>query len=115
MKNLLPFLLIVQMILPAAASAAPDALIIQAEEFTDYNELGFRQIYANPVGFLEGLDSTGEWTEYDADFFASGTWSAAIYLQGAAGIPYHLQLILTPAGGGDSQVVNFEFVGAGCG
>jgi hypothetical protein len=64
--------------------------------------------------YLQGLDYPGEWTKYALPVTAFGSYTVTMICWGDNAIPYHLRLYLTPQSGGDTQVIDFQFLGKGC-
>ncbi len=97
---------------PMPASAL--TIKIEAEDFVDFYESGLITEIREYLSRLEGLDYPGEWTEYTMNVSAYGTYSFLLLCWGDFGVPYHLQLHLTPILGGDTQTIDINFVGKGC-
>jgi hypothetical protein len=96
-------------------------LAIEAETYTEYNELGGAGIQSLPGSgcsgghFLYGLDTPGEWTRYQITPGGSGVFSFALTCKGVIGREYGFRLVFAPVEGGAEQTVDFTFVGTGFG
>ena len=92
-------------------------LAIEAETYTASNETGGAQIQSLPLSgcsggyFLYGLDTPGEWVQYDVTLSGSGTFSFTLKCRGVVNRDYGFHLVFTPVGGGEAQTVDFTFVG----
>ena len=91
-------------------------VIVQAESFTDSHDIAFESIrvYNNIV--LVGLDSAGEWAEFQIAAPAFGTYTLMMRCWGTLNVPYLFRLVTRPVQGEDPQTRTLSFVGQGsCG
>lgn len=106
-------------VIPVSLSA--QRLAIEAESYTASNETGGAAIQSLPLSgcsggyFLYGLDTPGEWVQYDVTLGGSGTFSFTLKCRGVFSREYGFRLVLTPVDGGEPQTVDFTFVGMGFG
>jgi len=118
-RRLLSILSVAFSLVPATLSA--QRLAIEAESYTASNETGGAQIQSLPLSgcsggyFLYGLDTPGEWVQYDVALGASGTFSFTLKCRGVLSREYGFRLVFTPVDGGEAQTVDFTFVGMGFG
>jgi hypothetical protein len=100
----------------AATSTSAIDLSIEAEAFRYAHDIANDRIAANGT-LLFGLDSPGEWTQYELSTSSFGTFGVVMRCWGDINVPYHLQLLVLPSEGeGDPQMVDFNFIGKGsCG
>lgn len=110
----------------AALCIAPSIVLaqrqlIEAEDFSTSYDWGGAAIQALPLSgcsggyFLYGLDTPGEWVEYELGVNASGVFGFTMTCRGTLNRPYALKLAFFPAGGGPASTVEFSFVGEGFG
>ena len=106
-------------VIPLSVSA--QRLAIEAEAYTASNETGGAAIQSLPLSgcsggyFLYGLDTPGEWVQYDVTLSDSGAFSFALKCRGVFDRQYGFRLVFTPVDGGEPQTVDFTFVGMGFG
>ena len=102
-------LLIVFVLLIAIAPASVNAgsIVVEAEDFVAYNNLGGVMI-SSALGpgcsggyMLIGLDIPREWTQYDLSCSQSGFYSVLMKCRGTFSQSYLLRLALTPEGAGE--------------
>jgi hypothetical protein len=111
--------LVLLLVIPAAVHA--QAVVIEAESFVDFSELGNVHISAvsdsgcSGRNKLVGLDYPEEWTEYPMPLDSTGVYAPRLWCRGNAGQEYHLQLTLTPDTMGSPQTIDFTFTGIGYG
>ena len=98
----------------APASVRSETLKVEAEAFVDFYESGQYLLIREYLLRLEGLDFPGEWTDYNMNVSAYGTYSFLILCWGDFNVPYHLRLHLTPILGGTTQTIDINFLGKGC-
>lgn len=105
----------------APAQVCSQVISIEAEDFTDYCDIGNDTINFIPgTGcsggtLLVGLDYPDEWTSYTTVVDSPGVYRSGIWFRGNYGLQYHLQLDLIPDTSGTSQTIDFTFVGNGYG
>lgn len=100
-------------LLALSPSVRAERILLEAEAFTAYHEIGFNPII-NYGAYLFGLDYPGEWVEYlIANVSTLGTRSVTIKAIGEAGVPYHLRVTATPDNPANSQSVDVTFTGKG--
>jgi hypothetical protein len=103
---------------PVALFAQP--LTIEAEDYTRFSDVGGTPITTVPLSgcsggyILIGLDSAGEWTQYDVSIGSFGYYSLGFTCRGDFA-EYSFRLVLTPIGPGSVQTVEFTFMGQGYG
>jgi hypothetical protein len=118
-KRLLSIASVVFLLIPVTLSA--QRLAIEAESYTASNDTGGAQIQSLPLSgcsggyFLYGLDTPGEWVQYDVALGASGTFSFILKCRGVFDREYGFRLVFTPVDGAEAQTVDFTFVGMGFG
>ena len=98
----------------APVSVRSETIKVEAEAFVDFYESGLYELISGVLLRLEGLDYPGEWTEYNMNVSAYGTYSFLMLCWGDFNVPYHLRLHLTPALGGVTQTIEINFLGKGC-
>jgi len=114
---LIPFFWAALVLAPASSRA--QRLTIEAESFTSYSDTGGDQIQSLPLSgcsggyFLFGLDTPGEWTQYDVPVTVPGVFSFALKCRGALNREYSFRAVFTPVSGGSAQTVGFNFTGQG--
>lgn len=96
----------------SGAASAQDILVL-ASEYTDSLDIGGDPIGTNLLGWMVGLDSPGEWVEYDIEPQSFGTYEIRMALRGADSVQFHLELTVSDGAGGEEQVIPFDFTGAG--
>lgn len=106
--------LFIASIAPVPIQVRSETIRVEAEDFVGFYESGLYDLIHVYLLRLEGLDYPGEWTEYDMKVSAYGTYSFLLLCWGDGGVPYHLQLHLTPALGGETQTIDINFIGEGC-
>jgi hypothetical protein len=110
-------LIVAALLLPGYRPAMAANISIEAENYFAFNE-----ILSIPIGtytsgtvvYLRGLDYPGEWTKYFLPVFDFGSYNVTMSCWGDLGVYYHLRLYIIPQSGGDTQTIDFEFVGNGC-
>ena len=112
--RLIAISLLIASIVPVPAQVRSETIRVEAEDFVDFYESGLYDLIHVYLLRLEGLDYPGEWTEYDMNVSAYGTYSFLMLCWGDYNVPYHLKLYLTPAAGGITQTIDIEFTGKGC-
>lgn len=90
-------------------------IILDATQFTTSHDIALLPIGANPLGYLQGLDYPGEWTEYAFSITEFGTNSLRILAQGTESVVFHLHVTLSAVGTVDVQEFDITFAGAGFG
>lgn len=100
--------------LPVPDPIRAATITVEAEDFIAFYESGQYDLINEYLNRLVGLDYPGEWTEYEMNVPAFGTYSIIMLCWGDYNVPYHLRLYVTPALGGDTQTIDFEFLGKGC-
>lgn len=76
-------------------------LLVEAEDYTAYHNVGGDMIQKLPVSgcgggyILYGLDTVGEWTQYIVPIAQAGTFRAGIICQGEFNVQYQLTLVFT--------------------
>lgn len=106
-------------VVPVAVFA--QALAIEAESYTAFNDAGGTSIQKVILSgcsggyIIIGLDSPGEWTQYDVSPGGFGYYSLVLTGRGDFGREYRLRLVFTPTGSGSVQTVEFSFTGQGYG
>ena len=117
-RHLLPIILIVLVVAPEAGA---QRYTIEAESYTSYSDAGGEQIqsiYSSGCSngyFLYGLDTPGEWVQYDLAPNTAGVFSCGIKCRGALNRDYAFRAVFTPVTGGNPQTVDFAFAGQGFG
>jgi hypothetical protein len=117
----LPFLPLILAALILAPEARGQRITIEAESFTSYSDAGGAQIQSiESTGcsggyFLYGLDTPGEWTQYDLTASSAGMFSCTIKCRGVLNRNYAFRFVFTPVAGGDSRTIDFNFTGEGFG
>ncbi len=102
-------------------AVAAQRIGVEAEGYADSHDLGGWPIQPWPYSdcssgyVLRGLDTPGEWTEYDVGFPSAASYSVSIKCQGSQGRQYALKVELIPVGGGESRITEFSFTGLGYG
>ena len=97
------------------------AIIIEAEEFSDYHDTDFELIQEATVSgcsggqVLIGLDYPAEWTGYTFSSDSMAIYKPYLEARGTAGYQYTLQLTITPDTMGSPIIVDFTFTGVGFG
>jgi hypothetical protein len=104
-------LLALYLAFPGAATSQD--ILVLASEYTDSLDTGGDPIGTNLLGWMVGLDSPGEWVEYDIEPLSFGTYEIRMALRGADSVQFHLELTVTDAATGEEQVIPFDFTGAG--
>jgi hypothetical protein len=103
------------------AAANAETIRLEAEAFTAYRDVFYGLIRGmeDPNctgGFkLVGLDWVNEWTEYDLTVHEFGNWTVEMRCRGELGVHFTILLTLTGVQSGNSQSIDFEFVGDGAG
>jgi hypothetical protein len=98
-------------------AASAEQIVVEAEDYVDFYDFAFTIIGPLPVGIivaLQGLDMSGEWTEYTLPVAAYGSYSFSMICWGDYGVSYSFNLYFTPESGGDTQAITVSFVGKGC-
>ncbi len=98
----------------APVSVRSETIKVEAEAYVDYYESGLYKLISKYLLRLEGLDYPGEWTEYNINVSAYGTYSFLMLCWGDFNVPYHLKLHVTPALVGVTQTIDINFLGKGC-
>jgi hypothetical protein len=104
-----------------APEARAQRFTIEAESYTAYSESGGAAIQSLPLSgcsggyFLYGLDTAGEWVQYDLTAGRAGVFSCTIKCRGVLNRDYAFRAVFTPVAGGDSRTVDFNFTGEGFG
>jgi hypothetical protein len=112
MKRLVAFAVAV-MLAPCLAGATD--VYVQAESFTDFNNIMPENIRAYN-GSLLGLDYPGEWAEFQVSVSTFGTYLLSVRVWGEANTPYLFHLKTRPIRGEDPQTITISFAGRGyCG
>jgi hypothetical protein len=117
-RRFLPLILTALILAPEARA---QRLTIEAESFTACNETGGAQIQSIVSSgssggyFLYGLDTMGEWVQYDLTASSAGMFSCTIKCRGVLNRDYAFRAVFTPVAGGDSRTVDFNFTGEGFG
>jgi hypothetical protein len=112
-------LLIALLLTPVALHA--QRLVIEAESYIASNEIGGDEIQAIGLSgcsggyYLAGLDTPGEWVEYDAAVNTAGVYSFGLKCRGALDREYKFRAVFTPLLGGATRSVDFTFRGEGFG
>lgn len=119
--NLILLSLVLFSFLTIPISTRSEEIIIEAEDFTDYHDIANDTIKSIPGSgcsggyILVGLDYPDEWVAYPTDVDSHGVYSARAWFRGNLGQEYNLQLALIPDTTGDTQTIDFTFVGTGFG
>jgi hypothetical protein len=93
---------------PAGAATA----YVEAESYTVSHDLGYTLIA--PYGILlQGLDVSGEWTEYVLPQLPFGTYRVSMRCWGEVNVPYELHLKTFPVQGEEPQTIDLKFTGLG--
>ncbi|MCK4350278.1 MAG: hypothetical protein KAX13_05430, partial [Candidatus Krumholzibacteria bacterium] len=74
----------------APVSVRSETIKVEAEAFVDFYESGLYYPIRGVLLRLEGLDYPGEWTEYNMNVSAYGTYSFLMLCWGDFNVPYHL-------------------------
>ena len=115
----LSILSITLVLVPAAAIA--QRLTIEAENYTSCGDAGGAQVQSiESTGcsggyFLYGLDTPGEWVQYDLAPNTAGIYSLGMKCRGTLNRDYAFRALFTPLNGGSPQTVDFNFAGEGFG
>ncbi|MCK4236302.1 MAG: hypothetical protein KAX38_04225 [Candidatus Krumholzibacteria bacterium] len=116
-KLLLPVVILSLLTIPL--SARPEVIKIENENYTEYHDIGndtirvITNIRCGGCFLLTGVDYPGEWAKYLVEVGPYGSYRVRLRCRGEYGIPYNLQLELTPEGPGDPQTTDFSFTGRG--
>jgi hypothetical protein len=100
--------------LPCAARAAD--VFVQAESFVNSHNVEPEEIRGEG-GVLLGLDSPGEWAEFQVVVPTFGTYAVTMRCWGAVNVPYHFRIAMLPVHGEDDpETIDVSFTGKGnCG
>ena len=108
-------------IVPVFAAAQTPSIEIEAEDYTAFYETGgtaMRKVILSGCSggyILIGIDSPGEWTQYNVSPLAFGYYSFILTARGDYGVEYGFKLTFTPTESGTAQTVEFSFTGQGYG
>jgi hypothetical protein len=99
---------------PSLASAAD--VYVQAEDYVYAYDIGYYPITTSG-GLLYGVDTVGEWVQYELPGALYGTYTVTMRCWGDPNVPYVLQLVTLPSDPEDvPQAITLEFIGKGsCG
>ncbi len=112
-----PLILALLLVCSNTGTASADQIVVEAEDYVGFYDFAFDMIGAMPVGYitvLQGLDMSGEWTEYTLPVANYGSYSFSMICWGDLGVPYSFNLYFTPEAGGATQAITVSFVGKGC-
>jgi hypothetical protein len=108
-------------LIPVVAAAQTPSIEIETEDYTAFHDVGGtlmqKVILSGCSGgyILIGLDSPGEWAQYNVSPLAYGYYSFVLTARGDYGVEYGFRLTFTPTGPGTAQTVEFSFTGQGYG
>jgi hypothetical protein len=108
-------------LIPVVAAAQTPSIEIENEDYTAFYDVGgtlMREVILSGCSggyILIGLDSPGEWAQYNVSPPAGGYYSFVLTARGDYGVRYGFKLTFTPTGPGTSQTVEFSFTGQGYG
>jgi len=108
-------------VIPVAVYAQTLSIEIETENYTACNDAGGTSIQKVILSgcsggyILIGLDSPGEWAQYDVSPAGFGYYSFMLTGRGDYGQEYRFRLVFTPTGPGSVQTVEFSFTGQGYG
>jgi hypothetical protein len=100
-----------------AAPTSAEQIVVEAEDFIDFYDIGFNPIMQYTAGIyvtLMGPDYPGEWVEYTLPVTAYGSYSFSMLCWGDDGVKYLLNIYFMPDSGGEIQSITASFTGAGC-
>ena len=109
------------LLLLAPLTAGAQTIEIEAEEYDACNDVGGLPIGTaidpdcSGFSLLEGLDTAGEWTEYDIDVAEVGIYQPRIVCRGSLFESYHFVLVVTGNVSGATDTTEFFFTGIGYG
>jgi hypothetical protein len=97
----------------ASSPAAAQNLVIPAPSYTSANDIASLPITVDPYGWVHGIDTKGEWLEYDLELLVPGNYSSSITVKGTMGVAFDLELEFTGSVSQTAQTVQFGFTGSG--
>jgi hypothetical protein len=98
-------------------TASAEQIVVEAEDYVDFYDFAYDMIGTLPIGtveVLQGLDMSGEWTEYTLPVSAYGSYSFSMICWGDQYVPFSFNIYFTPESGGDTQAITVSFTGEGC-
>ncbi len=104
-------------VLLIAVPASAARVLVEAENYTKSNDIGYEPIRKIGVdgcsggAAMIGLDCEGEWTRYSLTVAAFGTYAAYLRCQGDLGVQFGFRMVLTGSVSGSTQTMEFSFNG----
>ncbi len=101
-------------------SVSAERVQIEAENYLAFHDTansGMAKVPASCSGgaLLAGLDSAGEWTEYEVAIEHDGLYALGVLCRGDLGTDYILLLAFSSDQGGEDQTTQLQFSGVGYG
>ena len=100
-----------------SVSVRAEQIVVEAEDYLSYYDFAYTLISPLNVGLtvvLQGLDMSGEWTEYTLPVTAYGSYSFSMVCFGDLNMPYVFNVYFIPKSGGTQQMITVSFTGKGC-
>jgi hypothetical protein len=93
--------------------ASAEDVYIYAPDYTAANDAAGIPLSVDAYGWLHGMDSEGEWLEYEFDLEVSGEHAVGLLVKGEMDVDFNLRMEVSGGSEPLVKVLDFNFTGTG--